>query len=233
MDPGEGLQGGRAAAGHRGPGRGRAGRHRLLALQAGARVIGVGDTRQLPAVEAGGLFSLIAGRHGHWKLTEVRRFGQAWERAASVRLGDGDVMALAEYAARGRIWDGPQDRAYDDAVDLYMSDVARGKQAQLLAGSNEEAARLARLVRDRRIERGQIGGRREVTLRDGNPAGAGDLVRARLNTGIDAGGRRLANRDTLRLITFRGAGKDRFAVAERQTAPGRWSAPFAVPVSYL
>ena len=204
-----------------------------LALQAGARVIGVGDTRQLPAVEAGGLFSLIARRHGHWKLTEVRRFGQAWERAASVRLGDGDVMALAEYAARGRIWDGPQDRVYDDAVDLYMSDVARGKQALLLAGSNEEAARLARLVRDRRIERGQIGAWREVTLRDGNPAGAGDLVRARLNTGIDAAGRRLTNRDTLRLITFRGSGKDRFAVAERQTGPGQWSAPFAVPVSYL
>jgi hypothetical protein len=204
-----------------------------LALQAGARVIGVGDTRQLPAVEAGGLFSLIARRTGHWKLTEVRRFTQAWERAASVRLGDGDVMALAEYAARGRIWDGPQDRVYDDAVDLYLTDVARGRQALLLAGSNAEAARLARLVRDRRIERGQIAGRREVTLNDGNPAGAGDLVRARLNTPIDAGGQRLANRDTLRLIAFRGSGKDRFAVAQRQAGPGRWSAPFAVPVSYL
>jgi hypothetical protein len=204
-----------------------------LALQAGARVIGVGDTRQLPAVEAGGLFSLIARREGHWKLTEVRRFGQAWERAASVRLGDGDVMALAEYAARGQIWDGPQDRVYDDAVGLYMTDVARGRQALLLAGGNEEATRLARLVRDRRIERGQLGGKREVTLNDGNPAGAGDLVRARLNTSIDAGGQRLANRDTLRLIVFRNAGKDRFAVAERQTGPGRWSAPFAVPVSYL
>jgi conjugative relaxase-like TrwC/TraI family protein len=204
-----------------------------LALQAGARVIGTGDTRQLPAVEAGGMFSLIARRAGHWKLTEVRRFAQAWERAASVRFGDGDVMALAEYAARGRIWAGPQDRVYDDAVDLYLTDVARGKQALLLAGGNEEAARLARLVRDRRIERGQIGVRREVTLRDGNPAGAGDLVRARLNTDIDAGGRRLTNRDTLRLIIFRGRGKDRFAVTERQTGPGRWSAPFTVPVSYL
>ena len=204
-----------------------------LALQAGARVIGTGDPRQLPAVEAGGLFSLIARRHGHWTLTEVRRFAQPWERAASVRLGDGDVMALAEYAARGRIWDGPQDRVYDDAVDLYLTDVARGQQALLLAGSNAEAARLARLVRDRRIERGQIGGRREVTLNDGNPAGVGDLVRARLNTHIDAGGQRLANRDTLRLTAFRGAGKDRFAVAQRQTGPGRWSAPFAVPVSYL
>ena len=204
-----------------------------LALQTGARVIGVGDTRQLPAVEAGGLFSLIARRYGHWKLTEVRRFEQAWERAASVRIGNGDVMALAEYAARGRIWDGPQDRVYDDAVDLYMTDVARGKRTLLLAATNEEAARLARLVRDRRIERGQIGGKREVTLRDGNPAGQGDLVRARLNTRIDAGGRRLTNRDTLRLTRFLGTGDNRIAIAERQTGPGQWSAPFDVPVSYL
>jgi conjugative relaxase-like TrwC/TraI family protein len=204
-----------------------------LALQSGARVVGTGDTRQLPAVEAGGLFALIARRLGHWKLTEVRRFEQAWERATSVRLGDGDVMALAEYAARGRIWDGPQDRVYDDAIDLYMTDVARGKQALLLAGSNEEAARLARLVRDRRIERGQIGGRREVTLRDGNPAGEGDLVRARLNTKIDAGGRRLTNRDTLRLVRFLGTGASRIAMAVRQTGPGQWSGTFDVPVSYL
>ena len=204
-----------------------------LALQAGARVIGVGDIRQLPAVEAGGLFSLIARRMGHWRLTEVRRFDQAWERAASVRIGDGDVMALAEYAARGRIWDGPADRCCDDAVDLYMSDIARGRQTLLLAGSNEEAARLARLARDRRIERGQIDGRREVTLRDGNPAGTGDLVRARLNTRIDAGGRRLTNRDTLRLAGFLGSGDNRVAIAQRQTTAGEWSAPFDLPVSYL
>jgi conjugative relaxase-like TrwC/TraI family protein len=204
-----------------------------LALQAGARVIGVGDTRQLPAVEAGGLFSLIARRHGHWKLTEVRRFDQAWERAASVRLGDGDVMALAEYAARGRIWDGPRDRVYDDAVDLYLASTGQGKQTLLLAGTNEEAARLAHLVRDRRIERGQIDGRREVMLRDGNPAGPGDLVRARLNTTINAAGRRLTNRDTLRLAGFAGRGRDRVAFAQRQTGPGQWSAPFGVPVSYL
>jgi hypothetical protein len=58
-------------------------------------------------------------------------------------------------------------------------------------------------------------------------------VRARLNSGIDAGGQRLANRDILRLAAFAGRGKDRFAIAQRQTGPGRWSAPFAVPVPYL
>jgi conjugative relaxase-like TrwC/TraI family protein len=204
-----------------------------LALQTGARIAPVGDTRQLGAVEAGGMFPLIAGTIGHWNLTEVRRFTQAWEAEASLRLRAGDVMALAAYHAHGRIYEGPQDRVYDDAVDLYMTDVARGKSALLLAGTNEEAAELARLVRERRIERRQITGKHEVTLRDGNAAGTGDLVRARQNTKINAGGARLTNRDTLRLTGFRGAGKDRFAIAERQTGPGEWSAPFDLPVTYL
>ena len=35
-----------------------------LAQQTGARIAAVGDTRQLPAVEAGGMFSFIAKRTG-------------------------------------------------------------------------------------------------------------------------------------------------------------------------
>ena len=204
-----------------------------LALQAGARVDAVGDTRQLGAVEAGGMFPLIAGRAGHWRLGNVRRFAEAWEREASIRLREGDIMALAAYQAHGRIYDGPQDRVFDEAVDLYMLDIAEGKTSLLLAGTNEEAAELARMVRERRIERRQISGEREVTLRDGNAAGPGDVVRARLNTEIDAGGQRLTNRDTLRLGQFKGTGRGRVAMAERQIRPGEWSAPFAVPVAYL
>jgi hypothetical protein len=34
---------------------------------------------------------------------------------------------------------------------------------------------------------------------DENAAGAGDLVRARLNTKIDAGGQTLGNRDTIKI----------------------------------
>ena len=62
----------------------------------------------------------------------------------------------------------------------------------------------AGLARERRIERGQIPGGREVTLRDGNPASRGDLVRAR--TEIDAGGQPLANRDVIRITGWTGVG---------------------------
>ena len=56
-----------------------------IARRCGAMVIGTFDPEQLGSVDAGGVFRLIAARHGSWKLTEVRRFSHAWEREASLR----------------------------------------------------------------------------------------------------------------------------------------------------
>ena len=50
-----------------------------VARRCGAMVIEAGDTEQLGAVDAGGMFRLLAARHGSWKLAEVRRFRNAWE----------------------------------------------------------------------------------------------------------------------------------------------------------
>ena len=118
------------------------------ALQAGAQVIGVGDTRQLAR----------GGGRRPARLSPPVRALEA-DRGPPVRAGVGAGRVGPDRRRRrdgaGRVrrprpdLDGPQDRVYDDAVDLYMTDVAWGKQALLLAGSNEEAARLARLVRGR------------------------------------------------------------------------------------
>ena len=182
-----------------------------VARRCGAMVVCVGDTEQLEAVDAGGIFRLIAARHGHWKLTEVRRFRHAWERDASLRLRHGDVEVLAEYDARGRIYHGPQDRVFDDAVTLWVNDHLAGRESLLMATSNETAARLAALVRERLAEFGLVGPA-EITLADGNRAGRGDLVRARLNTRIDADGQTLANRDTIRIEGLAGTGPGHLAV---------------------
>ena len=176
-----------------------------VARRCGAMVVCVGDTEQLEAVDAGGIFRLIAARHGHWKLTEVRRFRHAWERDASLRLRRGEVEVLAEYDARGRIYHGPQDRVFDDAVMLWVNDHLAGRESLLMATSNETAARLAALVRERLAGFGLVGPA-EITLADGNRAGRGDLVRARLNTRIDADGQTLANRDTIRIEGLAGTG---------------------------
>ena len=203
-----------------------------IARWAGAMVVATFDPGQLGAVDAGGIFPLIAARHGSYRLTEVRRFTHAWERDASLRLRDGDIAVLAEYAARGRIYHGPQDRVFDDAVSLYLNGYLRGQDALLMATSNETAARLAALVRERLTELGRVG-EAEITLSDGNQAGRGDLVRARLNTRIDADGQTLANRDVVRVESVTDSGFGRLAAVVRQTGPDQWSRPFFVPVAYL
>ena len=203
-----------------------------VARRRGAMVVCAGDTGQLEAVDAGGIFRLVAARHGHWKLAEVRRFRHAWERDASLRLRRGEVAALAEYDARGRIYHGPQDRVFDDAVTLWVNDYLSGRDSLLMATSNETAARLAALVRERLAGFGLVGPA-EITLSDGNRAGRGDLVRARLNTRIDADGQTLANRDVIRIEGLAGPGPQHLAVMRRQVRPGEWTEPFFVPVAYL
>jgi hypothetical protein len=62
-----------------------------------------GDQEQLAAVEGGGAMMLLADRLGYVQLAEPVRFTAAWERAASLRLRQGDATALDEYDQHGRI----------------------------------------------------------------------------------------------------------------------------------
>ncbi len=79
---------------------------RLLAhvQAADAKLVLVGDHRQLPELEAGGAFRTLAGTLGAVELSQNRRQTHAWERAALDELRDGDpTRALDEYEAAGRI----------------------------------------------------------------------------------------------------------------------------------
>jgi len=198
------------------------------ARHAGARIIATGDTAQLGAVEAGGMFALLAREVPAAQLHEVRRFQAPWEREASVRLRDGDPAAVAAYDRHGRIRGADEEAAYDRAASMWLADHLRGKDVLLLAGSNTEAAELSRRVQARLAAMGAVGPPQAV-LSDGNHAGTGDLVRARLNTEIDAGGRKLTNRDTLKITGWRGPA----AEVRRQRPDGTWTGPFRVPRSYL
>jgi hypothetical protein len=198
------------------------------ARQAGARLIATGDTGQLGAVEAGGMFRLLAQEVPTAQLHEVRQFDAAWEREASVRLRDGDLAAAAASDRHGRIRGADAEAARDRAASMWLADFLRGKDVLLLAGSNAEAAGLSRRVQARLAQMGSVGPQ-HAQLADGNHAGIGDLVRARLNTEIDAGGRQLTNRDTLKITAFRGHS----AEVQRQRPDRTWTGPFQVPRSYL
>ena len=111
---------------------------------------------------------------------------------------------------------------------MWLADHLRGKDVLLLAGSNAEAADLSRRVQAKLTQLGTVGPP-QAPLSDGNHAGVGDLVRARLNTEIDAGGRPLTNRDTLQVTAFRGPD----AEVRRQRLDGTWTGTFRVPRAYL
>ncbi len=173
------------------------------ARTAGARLVLVGDTEQLGAVEAGGMFRLLAREVPCAQLYEVRRFDAAWEADASVRLRAGDLAAYVDYDRHGRMRGADQETAYDRAAGMWLADHLQGKNVLLLAGSNSEAADLSRRVQAKLIQLGKVQ-RPQAALSDGNQAGTGDLIRARLNTTIMAGGRELTNRDTLQITGWHG-----------------------------
>ena len=195
------------------------------ARQAGARIVATGDTAQLGAVEAGGMFRLLAQDVPAAQLHEVRRFDAAWEREASLRLRDGDPAAVAAYDRHGRIRGADKEAAYDRAASMWLADHLRGKDVLLLAGSNAEAAELSRRVQARLTQIGSVGPP-QAPLSDGNHAGVGDLVRARLNTEIDAGGRQLTNRDTSHGHRVPGPRRPRSGGSARTgPGPGRSGSP--------
>jgi hypothetical protein len=198
------------------------------ARQAGARLALVGDTAQLGAVEAGGMFRLLAREVPGAELHEVRRFDAAWEAGASVRLRAGDFTAYAAYDRHGRMRGADQETAMDRAASMWLADHLHGKNVLLLAGSNSEAAELSRRVQAKLIQLGAVR-RPHAALADGNQAGTGDLIRARLNTTINAGGRELTNRDTLRITGWKGPS----AEVRRRELDGTWTSPFLVPRDYL
>jgi hypothetical protein len=196
--------------------------------RAGALVVPTGDACQLGPVEAGGMFGALIAELGAAELSEVMRFDARWERDASVRLRAGDFSAVAAYDRRGRIRGDHRETAYDRAAGAWLADHLHGRDTILLAGSNEEAAELARRVQARLVKIGTVVHPR-APLADGNRAGTGDLIRARLNTQIDAGGARLTNRDVLRIEGWQGQD----AEVTRRLPGGGWSGRFLVPRGYL
>lgn len=74
------------------------------ARAAGAKLVLVGDDRQLPEIEAGGAFRALAQQTGALELHEVRRQRHPWDRAALAALRDGNVERFVQdYRDRGRI----------------------------------------------------------------------------------------------------------------------------------
>ncbi|WP_017559866.1 MobF family relaxase [Nocardiopsis baichengensis] len=198
-------------------------RIREIAEEAGAKVLLTGDTEQLSAPGAGGLMRLLAQRHGSYKLTQVRRFHEEWEREASKRLRAGDQEVLAEYDRRGRIRGGTHEQMAEGAVDAFAAAHLRGLQSIVLASSNEDAAELAGRVRERLVELGKVAAEPIAGLHDGNAVAVGDRITARKNNRklrIGEEQRELSNRDVLQVVGRHADGRLQARLLDEQGRPG-------------
>ncbi|MBW3615867.1 MAG: AAA family ATPase [Actinobacteria bacterium] len=178
-----------------------------MAEKARAKVVLVGDHRQLGAVEAGGLFRLLVTETNAAELTGVRRFSAEWERAASLRLRAGDVSIVEEYVAQGRVVGGKRPVMVEEAFGRWWMARARGDSVVVCATDHATVSDLAVRARAARVAAGEV-----------EPDG----VRAGEHT-VGVGDEIVTCRNDRRLVTSAGAwvrNGDRWRVLARQRDDG-------------
>ena len=93
-----------------------------FAIDRGASVRLIGDDQQLAAIGAGGVLRDINQTHGALQLTELHRFTNPAEAAASLDLREGKPEALTFYLNNGRIHVGDLAKTTEDAFTAWVQD---------------------------------------------------------------------------------------------------------------
>ena len=102
----------------------------------------VGDDQQLAAIGAGGVLRDIASHLGAVRLTELHRFTDPAEAAATLALRDGRSEALGFYLDRQRVHVGDPTTTLDAVFNAWQADRSRGLDAIMLAPTRDRSAGL-------------------------------------------------------------------------------------------
>jgi Ti-type conjugative transfer relaxase TraA len=140
-----------------------AGRYERLLLRAaaaGARVILVGDEKQLASVERGGIFDHLKAQHGCVELLDVRRQNEDWAKTASQDFAAGRIReGLDAYATRGHLnWCDDLDTAADALCRRWGADLRRAPDANrfVYASTNKTVNRLNEALQNERWRGQQV-----------------------------------------------------------------------------
>ena len=202
---------------------------------AGAKLLLVGDHKQLAAVGAGGGMDMLAAAGSRYELADARRFGADWEREASLRLRAGNESVLRTYHQQGRLRDsGTRDQAEASAATAWLADTVAGRRSLLLVDSNEQAGRLSASLRAELVRLGRVDEHGVPLGMQGTFAGVGDLVQARRNgwdlAGVEGNRRGPINRETYRVTGVRDDGA--LEVTTETTGAGEGEA-MVLPAGYV
>ncbi len=128
-----------------------------------SKLVLVGDTRQLPEIEAGGALRSLAERLGAAELHHIRRQHEPWDRQAIQAFHQGDHDRwLGAQIEHGRVTvSATAPQAQHAVVDGWFADAhERGMEATIILADRRETVRdLNHLARDRLREHGQLGHR--------------------------------------------------------------------------
>jgi len=152
-----------------------------LVDRSGAKLIAVGDGKQLPSIGPGGMFARLSHRAPTAELGEVRRTNDPEERGAWAALRAGEPeRAMAHYQARGRLFfQDTRDQAGEAAVQRWaeLTKTRDIREVALIAdASNIEIDRLNARAQHLRAERGELGLREVQLPHQHYGLRAGDLV---------------------------------------------------------
>lgn len=132
-----------------------------IVKDSGAKLVAIGDPKQLQAILQGGGFRGIADEVQGPRLTEIFRQKNEKEKAAVKEMADGSVIkSLNHYAEEGRL-DISDDR--DTAKSRIIEDwskkgVSRPEENLMLGGRNVDVYELNQRAQEARIESGEIRG---------------------------------------------------------------------------
>jgi Ti-type conjugative transfer relaxase TraA len=131
------------------------------AHEAGAKLILIGDDRQLSSIDRGGMFGVLKDRYGAAELTSVRRQHKNDDRRASELMAEGNFHdGLARYDAKGGItWTRTQEEARGALVKHWANDTGTDptKSRFVFAYTNADVDRLNSDLRAVRQARGELG----------------------------------------------------------------------------
>jgi conjugative relaxase-like TrwC/TraI family protein len=136
-----------------------------LTARSESKLVLVGDSAQLSAIGAGGLFKELQEKAPSAELTEVHRARHAWERKAWGEIRNGEATrALAAYEARDRlhIADTREQAARQmvQAWDESRAQHGTNNVVMLSDASNAELDRINVLAQQHRAQKGELGAER-------------------------------------------------------------------------
>ncbi len=127
----------------------------------GAKLLLVGDDRQLSSVERGGMFRFLSDRYGAAELSEVRRQTIGWQKEVSEALAEGNIKKavhlLEEHKAIA--WNTTKEESLTNLLKDWTKDTLLNPQdtRQIIAQRNVDVDALNQGARDVLRQRGLLG----------------------------------------------------------------------------